>query len=98
MNTLDPSLRRGPWSESEDRQLLTLFQRYGRDFVRIAPHLRRSSLGVRNRIHSTERMVERHRTCTRSSVTSFRKEGELFVKKCVFSGKKANILGDKNSK
>ena len=77
-NHLRQGLRKCPWSEKEDCMLIELHQKYGNKFVVMGEKLNRADIHIRNRIHSTKRMVVRHEAGC--STNGFRKEGALFVK------------------
>ena len=75
---LRTDVKRGSWSETEDLQLIDLYRKFGNKYSSIAKALCRTDVCVRNRIRSTQRMVERHldRGLQRNSV---RKDGALFA-------------------
>ena len=70
-------LKRGAWDEAEDLKLIDLHRKWGnRKYSLMAKALGRTDVHVRNRIHSTQRMVERHlEGCQTNTV---RKNGVLF--------------------
>ena len=73
-----PDLKRGSWTETEDLQLIDLHRKFGKKYSSIAKALQRTDVHVRNRIHSTQRMVTRYIEIGREKSNSVRKNGPLF--------------------
>lgn len=76
---LDPSLKQGEWSRSEDVSLLQLFEKYGNSWNLIAKHYEgRSRIAVRNRYFVIKRGIVNY--CEKEGVAESRKETAETVK------------------
>lgn len=60
---LDPSLKRGDWSDHEDVQLMRLFKRHGSNWNKISAEMGcRSRVSIRNRYFAIRRIESRQAT------------------------------------